>query len=266
MIHGYLQMKFILNKIFILPGSVLFAMILLCCGSQDKSGFEFESEESQQHNIDSLIRNIPPYEDIVSPLKEAEIHFQPQLLNLESVRIPEKQSLMALQTGVLMSDMVYCRYFEQVHKAMFLSSQIEDRMQALNIPTNKIQQVSIELETHMYSRDTVIDILSGAYADLNDGLIKSKRTAIFSLLTTGAWIESSRLMLADETVSDELMIEHWNKYLNVLSSLIPMIDAFESGIPENLSDTLQEIAGISDRNKALEKIEALYLQIFETQV
>jgi hypothetical protein len=266
MLHGCLQMRFILNNIYILGSVVLIILSSVCCNSKNETGFVFEDQVSQQQHIDSLIRNVPSYEDIVKPLKESGIQFQSQLLNLQTLPVQDKQSIVALQTGVLLSDMAYCRYFEQVHKAMFLSSQIEDRMQALNIPTGEIQQIGIELETHMYSRDTVMEILSEAYTDLNDGLMKSKRTGISALIMTGAWIESSRLMLADNTVSDDMVSQHWKKHRDVLSSLLPLIDAFESGIPENLLPALNELTECQERNKALKKIKILHNQIFKNQV
>ncbi|MGC9331558.1 MAG: hypothetical protein ACP5DZ_06755 [Bacteroidales bacterium] len=246
-----------MNNIYIPGGVVLIILSSVCCKSNDKSGFVFEEQEAQQQHIDTLIRDLPSYEDIVHPMKEAGIQFQAQLLNLQTLPVQDKQSIIALQTGVLLSDMAYCRYFEQVHKAMFLSSQIEDRLQALNIPTGKIQQIGIELETHMYSRDTVMSILSDAYTELNDGLMKTKRTGISALIMTGAWIESSRLMLADNTVSDDIVSQYWKKHRDVLSSLIPLIDAFESGIPENLLPVLNELSECHERNKALEKIDIL---------
>jgi hypothetical protein len=259
-------MKFSSNKIHIWCCGVLIMLILVCCNSKHESGFVIENTSSQQQNIDSLIQEVPSYQDIAKPLKEAEIQFHPDLLPLEKRSVPQSQSIAALQTGILMSDMAYCRYFEQVHKAMFLSSQIEERMQALNIPTGEIQQVVIDLETHMHSRDTVIDILSGAYESLHDGLMKSKRTGISALIMTGAWIESSRLMLADKSVSNEMATTQWNKHCDILPSIISLMDAFESGIPENLSPVLHELTECPERRKALEKIEILHNHIFKKQV
>ncbi|MFO7791313.1 MAG: hypothetical protein R6V32_12170 [Bacteroidales bacterium] len=244
---------------------VLLSVMMCACNNQNEPGFVFDAEESQKANIDSLIRSMPSYEDITMPMRKADINFQARLINTDPLPVPEKHSQTALQTGIMLSDMAYCRYFEQVHKAMFLSSQIEERMKHLHIPSGQMKQITIELESHMYSRDTVVNILSDAYAELTDGLIEGQRTALAGLIMTGAWIESSRLMLGDTSLNDDMASKHWDRSLSVLSSLLPLIDAFESGIPESLPDKLHEISEVSERNIALKKIEALQQEIYKLQ-
>ena len=218
---------------------MLGCLLIFACGQKQESGFVID-ENAIGDTIQLLPDSIPNYEDMIAPLEQANINFQAELMP-EKIIMPENYEQIALQTGILLADLSYLRYFNRVNLSMEYAAELENRFLALDLPRDEILFAVEKIERNLYASDTLLLILNQAYTSVTSDLIQAQRSALAGLIITGIWLESNRLMLSDETVENESIR---NAMLQTqcaeFESLIPVLNAFEHPEIQKLTDDITD--------------------------
>jgi hypothetical protein len=237
------------NKVCIIIGIFLFAS---ACNHKQK--LEFSLLETQTADTIAIhINNIPTYESLFTLLKEIDIQFQSDLMLNQPVpsNIPEQE---ALQTGILIADLCYLRYFDQVNLSLNTADYISQRFTSLSIPHQKVQASVELLENNLYSQDSALILLTEAFNMLSEDLILAERNALANLLIAGVWIENGRLMLNDTNFirSDiEIRTKTWNNHISVLPQIISSFEIINHPEVQKITELLKQDGNNSSTMKNL---------------
>lgn len=237
------------------------AGIVFACGQNNQSDFTFDESKNTTETMDSLINKLPSYQELVIPLRESDSKFQPELISEEDLPLPDDQSYAALQTGIFMSDMAYCRYFEQVNKTRFYSGLLKKRMQAYDMPQKDISELALSLEKNIHNHDSLVTIISDTYDNINTKMIETNRQGTAVLVMTGVWIESNRLMLSDTSANQKIISKEWEKQQQLGKKLLGLIDGFDRGIPDYLTGSMEQLIENNNTDAAREDLETLHQKI-----
>jgi len=214
-------------------------LLIFACGQKQKAEFIID-ENAIGDTIQLLPDSIPNYEDMIAPLEQAKINFQAELMP-EKIIMPENYEQIALQTGILLADLSYLRYFNRVNLSMEYAAELENRFLALDLPRDEILFAVEKIERNLYASDSLLLILNQAYSSVTSDLILAQRSALAGLIITGIWLESNRLMLSDETVENESIR---NAMLQTqcaeFDKLIPVLNAFEHAKVRELTRTISD--------------------------
>ncbi|MDA3910401.1 MAG: hypothetical protein PF448_03470 [Bacteroidales bacterium] len=218
---------------------ILGCLLIFACGHKQESAFVID-ENAIGDDIQLLPNSIPNYEDMIAPLEHANINFQAELMP-EEIIMPENYEQIALQTGILLADLSYLRYFNRVNLSMEYAAELESRFLALDLPRDEILFAVEKIERNLYVSDSLLQILNQAYTSVTSDLIQAQRSALAGLIITGIWLESNRLMLSDETVEDESVREAMlQTQCAEFESLIPVLKAFEHDEIQKLTSDITE--------------------------
>ncbi len=198
-----------------------FGFFLSSCQDKGKAVFDMDTS-SQKVEIQLIPDSLPNYQDIIDLLSQAGIAYQ-TLVEADYL-MPDVNEQIALQTGILIADLSYLRYFDKVNLSMQYAADLDERFLALDLPTEQIRQAVMDIEENMFNSDTSLMILNQAYTELTTQLIEAERSALAALIITGFWIETSHLMLNDKSVNkDELRNEAWVKHCQEIQQVLPAL-------------------------------------------
>ncbi|MEA1873980.1 MAG: hypothetical protein U9N51_06070 [Bacteroidota bacterium] len=204
-----------------------YCLLIFACGQKQETEFIID-EDAIANTIQLLPDSIPNYEDMIAPLEHANINYQAELMP-EKIIMPENYEQIALQTGILLADLSYLRYFNRVNLSMEYAAELENRFLALDLPRDEILFAVEKIERNLYASDSLLQILNQAYTSVTSDLIQAQRSALAGLIITGIWLESNRLMLADETVENESIRNAMlQTQCTEFKSLVPVLKAFEN--------------------------------------
>ncbi len=266
MMRGFLQMKFITKTKTLIPAAFVIMFIGSSCTNQNTSEFAFDATAQHDETIDSLIDNLPPYEHVILPVKQSGSEYNPGLFYDNTIDLPSDNTKAALQTGTLMSDLAYFRYYEQVHKSMHYASMLEKHINAFDLPQNDIRELIISLEQNINEQDSIIHLLGNAYNELNRKLTKAERTGFAVLIMTGSWIESNRLMLGSEYQKEKPVSDTWEQNRMFLENhLLPLLNEIENSTNEKIVPRLETLTNQADKKASLNVLNQLHTQITSPQ-
>ncbi len=176
---------------------------------------------------------LPSYYDLISPLEKSGISYQAHLLE-HCPEMSNSREQLAVQTGIIIADLAYLRYFERVSESKIYAQMLDKRLLTLNIPQTEVRKTVEQIENHIYSGDSLMIVLSSGFDELTADLIESQRSALASLLMTGAWIESSYLMLNTTLTNNTLDFDSvWLKHVEFGETIFPMLENFKDNEIQN---------------------------------
>lgn len=235
-------------KILLILGSFLF---LFACGHKQKAPFVLNQEEVQTDKLEFVIDSLPSYNDLIAPLNKANIQFNYSLLPKDFILSKCKEQA-GMQMGVLVADMCYARYFDNVNLSMQYASELEKRILALDLPQKEIHESVAMMEKNLYEKDTLIIVIGNSYSKLTENLLEAQRPALAVLVSTGLWLESARLMICDTTTDSNIGIKSkvWEEHSKDLQYLLPIIKQLQNSEVQNIYNDLCELSTEVLENKA----------------
>jgi hypothetical protein len=262
MMRGFLQMKYITPINLFIPAILAVSVLTVSCNNRNSSEFAFDSAVQQDETIDSLIDNMPSYERVILPVKKSQSQYNPELFSNNNLQLPANETKAALQTGTLMSDLAYFRYYKQVHKSMHYASLLEKHMTAFDLPQNAVREMVIGLERNINDQDSIVSLLSNAYNKLSRKLTNADRSGFAVLIMTGSWIESNRLMLGSEYQKEKPVSDTWKENRLFLEKhLLPLLNKFQNNTTKTLQSQLKKLAKQTDKAAALQQLNKLHAEI-----
>lgn len=194
--------------------------------------------------IQKIIYSIPSPMIMADLIKETGAAFEPALLNnTENVKNYSAEVKKALNLGVYGADLSYASMFDERQTSIKYMAAAQKLSRELGVDGVLEDNLLNRLNDNQDNRDSLLNIVSGAYADLNDYLKDNNRQTVSALVVAGGWIEG--LYLASHHASKSKSAALKQRVAEQKLSLSDLIKLFEQyGDNASLKETLGDLKNI----------------------
>ena len=246
-------MKTIVHSLILL--AVVSVMATSCSNKSSKN--HAKDIDLSIQNIDSLSQTIKfsntlfslpsPYQ-VTMLVRNTGVSFNSNLLNsLENNQNYTSSFDKCVNLGVYGADLAYMSIYEQAPLIVSLFSVIKSLSNDLDLTSAFSKELVERIENNVNNKDSLMNIVSGAYRDMDVYMKETQRQREGSLVLAGGWIESMYILsqLTVETKSDALA-QRIGESRQPLDNLIKILSPYYHDAPEieGLLDELVELADI----------------------
>jgi hypothetical protein len=230
-----------------------------CSGCQqaksDQPVMDSKKDSMDQARIEQLKKiffNIPSPVEMASLIKDQGYAYDKKMLNsVDNVGKYLGEVKQAVNLGIYGADLSYASIFDQKQESMTYFAAAKKLASAMAIDGGINDSTVTKLAEYQDNRDSILKIVTGAYADLNGYLKENNRIEVSALVISGGWLEALHLCLQyAEKPKSELIRQRIGEQKMVLESLLKYYESFDNkpSLAEMKSD-LMEI------QKELNKVE-----------
>lgn len=246
-------MKTIVHSLILL--AVVSVMATSCSNKSSKN--HAKDIDLSIQNIDSLSQTIKfsntlfslpsPYQ-LTMLVRNTGVSFNSNLLNsLENNQNYTSSFDKCVNLGVYGADLAYMSIYEQAPLIVSLFSVIKSLSNDLDLTSAFSKELVERIENNVNDKDSLMNIVSGAYRDMDVYMKETQRQREGALVLAGGWIESMYILsqLTVETKSDALA-QRIGESRQPLDNLIKILSPYYHDAPEieSLLDELVELADI----------------------
>lgn len=180
-----------------IPSAVLASLILAACGGgeppqqdtlqvpQPDSAAVARSERTR-----NIFHNIPSPMETAALLKKAGAAYDRNILNdVKNVDNYTSASKQALNLGIYGADLSYASVYNNTQESMLYTSCAQKLAKKLDISNAFNEEVVGRLEKNRNNRDSLLNIISQTYWQVDGYLKENQRDNISVLMVTGGWVE-----------------------------------------------------------------------------
>ncbi len=221
----------------------LFSLIFIClflnsCGgnSDDIGTITSETKENKSHkeHVNNIFNKIPDPTLINKIITESNLDYHPDLLNDPTkYSVYNDENKKSLNLGIYGTDLSYASMFEQTQECLTYLKCVNQLCKNLGIIGVFDEKTSDRIDANKNNRDSLLSIISESFNQIDEYLIKNKRSYFSSLIIAGGWIEgiyiSSQICI--ESKHKDAVTEI-SKHEKTLTSLISLIDFYETDSEE----------------------------------
>lgn len=246
-------MKTIVHSLILL--AVVSVMATSCSNKSSKN--HAKDIDLSIQNIDSLSQTIKfsntlfslpsPYQ-LTMLVRNTGVSFNSNLLNsLENNQNYTSSFDKCVNLGVYGADLAYMSIYEQAPLIVSLFSVIKSLSNDLDLTSAFSKELVERIENNVNDKDSLMNIVSGAYRDMDVYMKETQRQREGALVLAGGWIESMYILsqLTVETKS-EALAQRIGESRQPLDNLIKILSPYYHDAPEieGLLDELVELADI----------------------
>jgi hypothetical protein len=193
----------ILNFLVIVIIAVGYMNLTSCSGcqktKQDQPAMDNQKDSMDQARVEQLKKiffNIPSPIEMASLIKKEGYAYDKKILNtVENVVLYEGESKQAINLGIYGADLSYASIFDQKQECMKYFAAAKKLATAMSIEGGINDSIVAKLAEQQENRDSILKIVTGAYADLNGYLKENNRIEVSALVISGGWLEALHLSL-----------------------------------------------------------------------
>ena len=272
-------------------GTLIFSLFISCSNGGKEKATESEEETTQiesnalesdsinqltRFRYDNVIGNIPLPTEIMEDIYRYGYTYIDDLTNPPSnVKNYSTTNSKAINLGIYGADLSYLVAYEQYNKALKYIQATKILSDDLSIPFAFDQSVIERIEMNEGNKDSLTNIIYGAYDKIDKTLRSDQRIGIAALVLIGGWVESlysSTQMFTNHPENEEneiLRKRIWEQHFQ-LANMLKLLndfkdDPFFSDLISGLEDiqqyykSLQDLAEINENevNVLNEKITAV---------
>lgn len=272
-------------------GTLIFSLFISCSNGGKEKATESEEETTQiesnalesgsidqltRFRYDKVIGNIPLPTEILEDIYRYGYTYINDLTNPHAnVENYSTTNSKAVNLGIYGADLSYMIAYEQYHDAIKYIQATKILSDNLSIPFAFDQSVIERIEMSEGDKDSLINIIYGAYDKIDKTLRSDLRIGVAALVLTGGWVESlylSTQMFTNypENEENEILRKRiWEQHFQ-LDNILKLLndfkdDTFFSNLITGLEDiqqhykSLQDLAEINENevNVLNEKITAV---------
>lgn len=195
------------NKIFSLFMLILisagFVNLTSCSGcqnsKQNQPAMDSKKDSMDQARVEQLKKiffNIPSPIEMASLIKKEGFTYDKKLLNTaENSAKYVGEAKQAVNLGIYGADLSYASIFDQKQDCMKYFAVAKNLATAMSIDGGINDSLVTKLAEQQENRDSILKIVTGAYADLNGYLKENDRIEVSALVISGGWLEALYLSL-----------------------------------------------------------------------
>lgn len=177
---------------------MLGSLALFSCGTgsqpSEQPAVEANLDSLQQARMEELQKiffSIPAPMEMASLIKGMGYSYDGSLLNpVESAMRYTGEVSQAVNLGIYGADLSYASMFEQRQETMNYLAAAQRLAREMGVDGALNDEVIERLQANQDSRDSLLKIVSEAYADLNGYLKENNRIEVSALVVAGGWIEA----------------------------------------------------------------------------
>jgi hypothetical protein len=230
-----------------------------CSGCQqaksDQPVMDSKKDSMDQARIEQLKKiffNIPSPVEMASLIKDQGYAYDKKMLNsVDNVNKYLGEVKQAVNLGIYGADLSYASIFDQKQESMTYFAAAKKLASAMAIDGGINDSTVTKLAEYQDNRDSILKIVTGAYADLNGYLKENNRIEVSALVISGGWLEALHLCLQyAEKPKSELIRQRIGEQKMVLESLLKYYESFE-----NKPSLAEMKADLMEIQKELNKVE-----------
>jgi hypothetical protein len=138
----------------------------------------------------NIFHNIPPPMEMAALLKKAGAEYDKDILNdvthVDNYTAASKQ---ALNLGIYGADLSYASVYNNTQESMLYTSCAQKLAKKLGVDNAFNEQVISRLEQNRNDRDSLLDIISETFWQVDGYLKENERDNISALMIAGGWVE-----------------------------------------------------------------------------
>ncbi len=152
------------------------------------------AENARRQELQKIFFSIPSPVEMASLVKEKGYHFDVSMLNrTENVTKYTGEAKQAVNLGIFGADLSYAAIFDEKQVTMNYFAAAQKLASQLGIENVLTGELIERLEKNQESRDSLLTIVTDAYADLNGYLKENDRAEVAALVVAGGWLEALHL-------------------------------------------------------------------------
>ena len=221
-----------------------------CSGCQqaktEQPGMDAKKDSMDQARVEQLKKiffNIPSPVEMASLIKDQGYTYDKKMLNaVENVDKYMGEVQQAVNLGIYGADLSYASIFDQKQESMTYFAAAKKLASAMAIDGGINDSTITKLAEYQDNRDSVLKIVTGAYADLNGYLKENNRIEVSALVISGGWLEALHLCLQyAEKPNSDLIRQRIGEQKMVLESLLKYYESFDNkpALAEMKADLLE---------------------------
>lgn len=201
------------------------------------------AETARIKELQKIFFSIPSPVEMASLIKEKGYAFDESKLNASAnVDKYTGEGRQAINLGIYGADLSYAAMFDQKQVTMEYFASAQKLARQMGVDGALTGELIDRLDKNQENRDSLLNIVSEAYADLNGYLKENQRIEISALVVAGGWLEALYLssVYADDGNPDMRKRIAEQRY-----SLNNLVDYFEKfGDRENLKEMKTDLLAI----------------------
>jgi hypothetical protein len=230
-----------------------FSILLASCGeSTDQKTTQppvqttlDSAEVARMKELEKIFFSIPSPMEMSSLIKEKGYQFdQNKLIATSNVDKYTGESRQAIMLGVYGADLSYTAIFDQKQMTMEYFAAAQKLARSMGVDGALTNDLIERLDKHQENRDSMLHIVSEAYADLNGYLKENQRIEVSAMIVAGGWIEALYLstIYGNDGSTDLRQRIAEQKY--ALNNLMSYLDKF--GDTTSLKELRSDLKTIQD--------------------
>ncbi|MBL7964215.1 MAG: hypothetical protein JNM31_10285 [Flavobacteriales bacterium] len=235
----------------LIPALAAFVLVFSSCGGgapQEEltnPGEDSAAVDTRRAKARKIFFNIPSPMETATLLKDAGAAYDRKVLNdvlnVDRYTSPSKQ---ALNLGVYGADLSYASVFNNTQESMFYTSCAKKLADRLGVSDVFSESVVSRMEKNRNDRDSLLNIISSTYWEVDGQLKDDGRDNISALMIAGGWIEGLYIatQVADRSKSPELRQRIAEQKLS-LNDLIELLGTYPED--EVLAGVLNDLRGLA---------------------
>lgn len=153
-----------------------------------------DTSMSKTGSVKKIIYSIPPPMEMASLIRDAGAEFDKSILNsTDKAKSYTGESKLALNLGVYGCALSYASIFDRKQEAMNYFAAAQELAGKLGVEDVLQSDIPTRLKNNEDNRDSLLNIVSETYADLNIYLKEGGREEISALVIAGGWVEGLHL-------------------------------------------------------------------------
>jgi uncharacterized protein YihD (DUF1040 family) len=149
------------------------------------------TDMAKAKDLEKMFFSIPAPMEMASLIREAGFGFDKAMLNsTDHVSRYTGEMKQAINLGIYGADLSYSSIFDQKQESMNYLAAAQKLAREMGVEQALDDKTIERLNANQDSRDSIMKIVSEAYADLNGFLKENDRVEISALVVSGGWLEA----------------------------------------------------------------------------
>lgn len=230
-----------------------FSILLASCGeSTDQKTTQppvqttlDSAEVARMKELEKIFFSIPSPMEMSSLIKEKGYQFdQNKLIATSNVDKYTGESRQAIMLGVYGADLSYTAIFDQKQMTMEYFAAAQKLARSMGVDGALTNDLIERLDKHQENRDSMLHIVSEAYADLNGYLKENQRIEVSAMIVAGGWIEALYLSTIYGNDGNTDLRQRIAEQKYALNNLMSYLDKFGDTTP--LKELRSDLKTIQD--------------------
>ncbi len=230
-----------------------FSVALVSCESGNNSGstpppvkVNIDSAEvARIKELQKIFFSIPSPVEMASLIKDKGYAFDPAVLNsTEKVGSYTGEARQAVNLGIYGADLSYAAMFDQKQVTMNYFAAAQKLARQMGVDGALTGELIERLDKNQENRDSLLNIVSEAYADLNGYLKENQRIEISALVVAGGWLEALYLSSIYAQDGNPEMRQRIAEQKFALNNLVDYYEKF--GERENLKEMKADLLSLKE--------------------